>query len=138
VFGKAAEKDMEELHVDYTILGKLTDTIALRLAYSAADVFVAPSRMDAFGKTLAESLACGTPVVCFDATGPKDIVKHKETGYKAVPFEPEELAAGINWVLTCSEVEYAALSTASRKRAVEQFDSTVVARQYRELYAASV
>jgi len=137
VFGKAAEQDMEELHVDYTILGKLTDTIALRLAYSAADVFVAPSRMDAFGKTLAESLACGTPVVCFDATGPKDIVKHKETGYKAVPFEPEELAAGINWVLTRSEEEYVALIDASRKRAVEQFDSTAVARQYRELYNRS-
>jgi len=135
VFGKAAEQDLEELHVDYTILGKLTDTIALRLAYSAADVFVAPSRMDAFGKTLAESLACGTPVVCFDATGPKDIVKHKETGYKTVPFEPENLATGINWVLSRSEAEYAALSTASRKRAVEQFDSTVVAEQYRELYA---
>lgn len=134
VFGMAADEDIRELGIEYTILGKLTDTLALRLAYSVADVFVAPSRMDAFGKTLAESLACGTPVVCFDATGPKDIVSHKETGYKAVPFEPEDLAAGIDWVLSCSDDEYTELCTASRKRAVECFDSKVIATQYKKLY----
>jgi len=36
--------------------------------------------MDAFGKTIAEAMGCGTPVVCFDATGPKDIVSHKVDG----------------------------------------------------------
>lgn len=138
VFGKVADQDIQELGVEYSILGKLSDTIALRLAYSAADVFVAPSRMDAFGKTLAESLACGTPVVCFDATGPKDIVENKVTGYKARAFDPADLAAGINWVLSRSVDEYAELSTASRVRAVEHFDAKVIAKQYRELYAESV
>lgn len=51
------------------------------------------------GKTLAESMACGIPVVCFDATGPKDIVSHKVDDYKAVPFHPSSLARGIEWVL---------------------------------------
>ena len=54
--------------------------------------------MDAFGKTLAEAMACNTPVVCFDATGPKDIVDHKINGYKAIPFESRDLANGIEWV----------------------------------------
>lgn len=137
VFGKASSQSLSGLGVSYSLLGVVTDTLSLRAAYSAADLYVAPYRMDSFGKTLAESMSCGTPVVCFDATGPKDIVKYKETGYKAVPFEPEDLAAGINWVLSRSEAEYAALIAASRKRAVEQFDSTVVARQYRELYKRS-
>ena len=134
VFGQAAEQDMEELHVDYTILGKLTDTIALRLAYSAADVFVAPSRADAFGKTLAEAMSCGTPVVCFDATGPKDIVSHKETGYKASPFDSEDLAKGIKWVLSRTAAEYKKIRNAARTRAVARFDASVVASQYRDLY----
>ncbi len=76
-------------------LGLLHDDISLRLAYSAADVFIGPTLQDAFGKTLAESMACGTPVVAFDATVPRDIVDHKVNGYKARPFDAGDLATGV-------------------------------------------
>ena len=62
-FGKAKRYDLEKLDIDQVNLGFLSDSVSLKLAYSAADVFVAPSRMDAFGKTLAEAMACGTPVL---------------------------------------------------------------------------
>ena len=42
-------------------LGRLNDEISLRLAYSAADVFVSPSIAENFSQTLCESSACGTP-----------------------------------------------------------------------------
>jgi glycosyltransferase involved in cell wall biosynthesis len=67
IFGNTNTQALEKLGAQHTILGYLADTISLRLAYSASDVFVAPSRMEAFGKTLVEAMACGTPVVCFDA-----------------------------------------------------------------------
>jgi len=104
------------------------------LAYSAADVFVAPSRMDAFGKTLVEAMSCGTPVVCFDATGPKDIVEHHLTGYRATPFSPQDLAHGIQWVLVQPPDAYQALCRNARERAEQRFDSRVIARQYEALY----
>lgn len=134
VFGKATEEDLAGLRVEYTNLGFLADTVSLRLAYAAADVFVAPSRMEAFGKTLAEAMACGTPVVCFDATGPKDIVEHQVTGYKARPFEPADLGAGIEWVLSRNEAEHMRLRESARARAMTLFDSRVIAKQYAELY----
>lgn len=131
-FGKLDQSTTESLKHDFISLGFLHDTVSLRLAYSAADVFVAPSRMDAFGKTLAESMACGTPVVCFDATGPKDIVDHKVNGYKAIPFEAEDLAKGIEWVLTEADAEI--LSNNARQKVVSNFDSKVIASQYVSLY----
>jgi len=134
IFGDIAASVMNGLGVEYTSLGFLSDVVSMRLAYSAADVFVAPSRMDAFGKTLAESMACGTPVVCFDASGPKDIVKHKITGYKAVPFEAKDLARGIQWVLERSEEDYNLLCKQSRMRVETHFDSCIIANQYQELY----
>lgn len=134
VFGKSDKNVLDKLGFEYMALGRLTDNVALRIAYSAADVFVAPSRMDAFGKTLVESMSCGTPVVCFDATGPSDIVSHKESGYKASPFDPEDLARGIKWVLSRTAHEYSEMSEAARTRAVERFDSSVVAKQYRDMY----
>ncbi len=75
---------------------RIYETVSLRLVYSASDVFIASFLMDAFGKTLAESMACGAPVVCFDATGPKDIVDHKNNGYKSSPYEAKDLAVGID------------------------------------------
>lgn len=131
-FGKLDQSATASLKNDFVSLGFLHDTISLRLAYSAADVFVAPSKMEAFGKTLAEAMACGTPVVCFDATGPKDIVDHKVNGYKAVPFDPQGLASGIDWVL--NHPDPAKLSEAAREKVVREFDSKVVARKYIRLY----
>jgi len=131
-FGRLDTKTVDELGFEYKDFGFLHDSVSLRLLYSAADVFVAPSLMDAFGKTLAESMACGTPVVCFDATGPKDIVDHQVNGYKAVPFDNSDLADGIRWVL--QSPDYATLSRNAREKILRCFDSRVVAKQYIELY----
>jgi len=131
-FGKLDKKLIDNLGFEYKSFGHLNDNISLRLVYSCADVFVAPSLMEAFGKTLAESMACDTPVVCFDATGPKDIVDHKVNGYRAKPFDTKDLANGIEWVLNCENYDKLCLS--AREKVVREFDSVVVAGKYIELY----
>lgn len=131
-FGKLNNELVSILDFKYENFGFLNDNASLRLLYSAADVFVAPSLIDAFGKTLAESMACGTPVVCFNTTGPKDIVDHQLNGYKAAPFESSDLANGINWVI--NSPEYKTLSNNAREKVIRCFDSKVAAKQYIELY----
>lgn len=130
LFGSLGPSGVPQMPLEVKALGYLSDVATLRLAYSAADVFVAPYKQEAFGKTLVEAMACGTPVVCFDFAGPKDIVVHKVTGYKAVPFNSDDLADGIKWVLDASESDFAAATT-TRAAA---FDKQVVARQYAALY----
>jgi glycosyltransferase involved in cell wall biosynthesis len=131
-FGKMEKGVKNKLRFEYKDFGYLTDTISLRLLYSASDVFVAPSIQEAFGKTLTEAMSCETPVVCFNATGPKDIVSHKIDGYKAKPFSSEDLAKGIEWVLNYGN--YEDLCKNARKKVVENFDSRVIAEQYKKLY----
>ena len=138
VFGQNSSQVIENEGTKYTYLGVLNDNISLRLAYSAADVFVAPSRMEAFGKTLAESMACGTPVVAFNATGPKDIIEHKRTGYKAGLLDVDALADGIVWALGLDDKEENEVRNQCRRRAVELFDSRVSARNYIELYSSII
>jgi glycosyltransferase involved in cell wall biosynthesis len=134
LFGHSSQSVIAMIPQPVTPFGFLSDIISMRLIYSAADVFVSPSRMEAFGKTLVESMSCGTPVVCFDATGPSDIIGHQTTGYKAMPFNPVDLAKGIDWVLSLKAVKQRYLSVQSRERAVRLFDSQVIAGQYLELY----
>lgn len=113
--------------------GLVRNDAQLRDIYAAADVFMLPSRQEAFGKTGAEALACGTPVVAFDATGPRDIVRHRTTGYLAAPFAIPDLVAGVRWILADRE-RAQQLSAAAAEDAASRFSPTAGATQYRELY----
>ena len=131
-FGNFDKNLMNNYNFDYKSFGYLNDNISLNLVYSAADVFVAPSTQEAFGKTLAEAQCSGTPVVCFNATGPKDIVEHKVTGYLADPFDPKLLAKGIEWVVKSPDHEQ--LCNNARIKVLRNFDRKIVANDYVELY----
>jgi glycosyltransferase involved in cell wall biosynthesis len=53
---------------------------ALAAEYSAADVFVFPSRSDTFGLVLLEAMASGVPIAAYPVMGPIDIVTPGVTG----------------------------------------------------------
>jgi glycosyltransferase involved in cell wall biosynthesis len=96
-----------------------------------------PSRLEAFGQTASEAHACATPVVAFNTGGLADIVAHRQTGYLAKPFDVADLAAGIEWVIG-AKGGGPDLGAAARDRACLLWDSPVVARQYADLYAATI
>lgn len=116
-----------------TYMGRLNDDETLAMAYSAADVMVVPSLQDNLPNTAVEAVACGTPVVAFDVGGLVDIVDHRENGYLAKPYDPEDLAKGITWVLADTDrVEM--LSKNSRKKALLDFDIKKASQAYINLY----
>lgn len=133
VFGASQSSLSFPPQISVRYLGTIFDDAMLRLVYAAADVTVVPSLEDACPKVPIESMACGTPVVCFDATGMKDIVSHCENGYRAQCFEPEDLARGIHWVLR--EAGPMAVLTQRCRAAVEHsFSLDAQARKYLRLY----
>ena len=137
IFGQSAPKDPEDLGFPVHYLGHLHDDLSLRVLYSAADVMVIPSRQDNLPNTGVESLSCGTPVVAFDTCGLPDIVSHMKTGYLARPFDTEDLAAGIEWVLA-DYSRQEELSRNARDMAVERFSDAVVVPQYLAIYEKAI
>lgn len=63
------EKDTSSLPINYIPISFVeSDNIVAQL-YSVADLLINPSIHDAMSNTCLESLACGTPIVCFNTSG---------------------------------------------------------------------
>jgi len=76
-------------------IGPIHSTEKLATLYNAADIFVMPSRQEAFGQTALEALACATPVVAFDVGGVPDMVRPNQTGLLARVGDVEDLSGQI-------------------------------------------
>ncbi len=137
VIGQDAPASPPEMPVLTHYLGHVEGEEGLASAYSAVDAMAAPSLEEAFGKVHAEAMACGTPVLAYDAGGPAEIVRHRETGYLARPQDIDDLSAGIGWCLS-AVAQGPALAEAARARAVREFDTGVIARRYLDHYRANL
>lgn len=133
IIGATAPENPPDLGMKVHYMGNFHDEISQVLLYSAADVTVAPSMQENLSNTVIESLSCGTPVVAFNIGGMPDMIDHQGSGYLVHPFEPDDLAAGMMWVLE-NETRHDMLAQHSRKTVVERFDIKTVANRYLALY----
>lgn len=101
IFGGEQNADLQ-LPLPIHQIGALQDEVSLSLLYGACDVYVLPTLQEAFGNTLAEALASGTPCVTFDGSGAVDIVRHEQNGYVAKLRDSADLLRGIEWTLAQS------------------------------------
>lgn len=99
------------IHQRAHFVGYLDD---IRPLLWACDVYVQPSRREAFGLAAAEAAALGLPVVAFRTGGLQDVVLDGMTGLLARPGDAQDLAAALNTLL--SDVKLAqALGDAGRQ-----------------------
>ena len=132
VFGRAEGNDLPIAFKTH-FLGRLEGDEALASAYSAADLFVAPSVQDNLPNTIVEALSCGTPCAAFSIGGMPDMIVHRQNGYLAQPFDVQDLAQGIVWAIESDE-RHEQLCHDARRYALGNFELRAQARQYINLY----
>jgi len=132
VFGKGDVVVEHAPHITVHQLGSVSDDAHLAVIYSAADVFVCPSREDNLPNTVAEALACGTPCAAFDVNGLPDMIEHKKNGWLAKPFDVVDLAEGIRWLVEHPQPED--LRRAAREKATTEYSMGVMGDRYMALY----
>ncbi|MFO7652905.1 MAG: glycogen synthase [Candidatus Krumholzibacteriia bacterium] len=118
-----------------------------RELYAHATVFCCPSIYEPFGIINLEAMACRTPVVASAVGGIPEIVVHGETGLlvpitprsptDAEPADPgrfaHDLAAAIGEVVA-DPARRAAMGEAGRRRVLERFSWSAVARRVHAVY----
>jgi len=132
IMGSGKKMSKFNLPLKIRFLGRLGNEKQLAKFYNAGVLFVAPSREDNLPNTVMESLSCGTPVVAFNIGGIPDMIDHKINGYLAQPFNAEELADGILWVLNQQAPEQ--LKSYARNKIIQNFSYEKIALSYSEYY----
>ncbi len=99
----------------------------------AADLFVFPSKNEAFGISLIEAMACGLPAVGSNRGGVKDIIDHQHNGLLVNPSDVSQLADGISTLFSDDK-----LRRKLGKNAVDtvwdKYNADSVTSQYQELF----
>ncbi len=63
--------------------------------YAALDLYIMPSRSEAWGLTALQAMAYGLPVIASNVGGLPEAIEHDKSGWLVPPESPEALAAAI-------------------------------------------
>lgn len=136
-FGNGGENIGSKLGIQSLNLGPISSDRIKALAYSAADLFVLPTRADNLPLVLQESMACGTPMVSFRVGGVPELVRHHVTGYLAEPENVQDLRNGIVQLLENAEMRQK-MSEQCRAIALQEYTLERQAQRYIELYESLI
>ena len=132
-FGNGSEAITTELGIPTFNLGYISSDRLKSIAYSAADLFIFPTRADNLPLVLQESMACGTPMVSFDIGGVPDLVRPMVTGYLAKTEDAKDFCNGIVKLLEDDQLRQT-MSDNCRAIALAEYPLELQAERYIKLY----
>lgn len=97
------------------------------------DVFVLPSRMEAFPLSILEAMLAGLPVIATDVGSVAEAVLDGETGILIPPGDIDALVAALRRLLADAQLREQ-MGSRGRALALERFSAHAMARAYEEVY----
>ena len=110
---------------------RTNNQMELARIYSAADVFVNPTREDNFPTVNIEALACGTPVITFNTGGSAEMID-ETCGYSIPVNDYEALIEAI--IRTCEKKPFSKNACVNKVKLLEK---TRMFTEYIALYSGS-
>jgi UDP-glucose:(heptosyl)LPS alpha-1,3-glucosyltransferase len=92
--------------------------------FLASDIFILPTKMDAFGLVVLEAMASGLPVIISNQAGASEIIKDGEDGLILKDYSnPEEIAQKINLLISDPNLRAEMGLKARKKAEIYSWDS---------------
>ncbi len=105
--------------------------------YLQSDIFVLPTRSDAFANVILEAMSAGLPVIASDVGGVAEAVADGNTGILVQPGRPKQLTAAIQKLATDDDLRVD-MGNAGRERVRKMFAWGENARLHIEAYAKAI
>lgn len=134
LFGHSNGDVLKQIQMPVVNLGYLYNQRLKVMAFSAADLFVNPTRAENFPLVVLESMACGTPVVSFAVGGVAELVRTGLTGYLAVPDQPQDLCDGMVSLLGDKQ-RLQSMARQSRQVVEAEYALDLQVQRYIDLYS---
>jgi len=113
-------------------LGYIADSEQLIETYSAADVFATASLAETFGMTVLEAMACGTPVVAFNAGAIPEVLS-KDCGILVPAGDVEKFGKALEKLIVNDELRED-LGLNCRRRAEQKYSLEKITDEYLKTY----
>jgi glycosyltransferase involved in cell wall biosynthesis len=99
----------------------------------ASDIFVFPTKKEAFGISLIEAMACGLSVISTSVGGVKDILQHGQNGLVIQPSDFQQLYSALDMLITNVPLS-ACLGQAAWRTIQDRYSAEIVTQEYVELF----
>ncbi|WP_447977459.1 glycosyltransferase [Candidatus Nitrospira bockiana] len=122
-----------DVGIDARHFGYVADDYLRAIIYSAADVYLFPTRADNAPLVVLESLACGTPVIAFDTGGLPELVRPGISGLLARADSAVDFCGRILQFVDGKSLRLA-MRERARRLAVKEYSLEIHVRRHLALY----
>jgi glycosyltransferase involved in cell wall biosynthesis len=104
---------------------------------AAADVFVLPSRTEAFPNSVIEAMAAGLPVIATAVGGLLDLIDHDRTGLLVPPSDADALTHALRFLIE-HPTRAAAIGETARTEIRQRYSFERMVGAFEDLYVSSL
>jgi glycosyltransferase involved in cell wall biosynthesis len=113
-------------------LGRLSQAELVKW-YNLCDICLLPTRLEGFGYTVTEAMACGKPVVATNCSSLPEIVINSENGFLCKMDDVSDFVDKIKLLADNHDMRLE-MGIKNRKRIVENFNLEKMGKEYNEMY----
>lgn len=131
--GNKFSRIMDELNFSHYHFGEINSTIEMIKIYNISYLTLVPSRFESFSQVTLEAMACGSPVIAFNSSGPSEIITNDIDGYLVESFSTIKYAEKIDSIIE-NESLRVSLSKKARISVIEKYSYEAVGTIMKDYY----